>query len=293
MSMRRTLALGLVCALSVVVALVLVSAGGASTRAWKYVSIVREDSDIRVVLSYERNTNPTSQVAPLNRDGRLVVWRQDRRILDVAYPVPAFSSGPISLTLRNVWGDPLPEALVQADTGGNRCCLELGVAIIPTSGASRLLIHDFPGYAGWKGMWHDGRYQFVTADNRFDCAFTSCADASQPIRIYAIRKDGRGFADVTASRPDLIRKDAASLWWNYRLEIKDKEYQRPGQRVVTGSDPMGLLAPWCADEYRLERQTSCHTAITNALAQGYIALWNGHGVVRVYRQLTAWGFGAG
>jgi hypothetical protein len=223
----------------------------------------------------------------------LIVWRNGRMILNAAYPVPAFSTGPIALALRNVWGSSLPEALVQADTGGNRCCLELGVATIPESGASRLLIHDFPGYAGWKGVWHNRRYQFVTADNRFDCAFTSCADASQPIRIYSIRKDGRGFADVTDSRPDLIRKDAASLWRNYRLEIKDKDYQRRGQQIVTGRDPMGLLAPWCADEYRLERQTYCRNTIANALRQGYLALWNTHGVVAVYRQLTAWGFGHG
>jgi hypothetical protein len=286
--MRRNRVLRWVGPLIAGIALVLVSSSVASAQTWRHVSVVRQDRGVRAVFSYEKNLS--KQVAPFYRHGRLVVARNHRTILNVAYPFSAFSAGPPSLTLRNVWGDGLPEALVRADTGGNRCCLELGVAVVPQTGESRLLIHDFPGYDGWRGVWHNGRYQFVTADNRFDCAFASCADASQPIRIYAISKDGRGFVDVTASRTDLVKKDAASLWWYYRLEIKDKDYQRRGQRIVTGRDPMGLLAPWCADEYRLGKQAACHSAVADALDAGYLALWNARGVGRVYRQLTAWGF---
>jgi hypothetical protein len=89
------------------------------------------------------------------------------------------------------------------------------------------------------------------------CAFTDCADSGEPIRVLGVDAAGRRFVDVTKRRRDAVERDAAQLWASYRRE--------PG---------IGLLAPYCADEYRLGRRTRCDRMLPP----------------KIRRQLAAWGY---
>src|SRR5204863_4278681 len=121
----------------------------------------------------------------------------------------------LSLSLRNVWGGPDPEAVVRTATCGNRCDMEVYVAITKPR-AGRVLFHDFgggsPGPYAWRGQSRGGRFEFVSYDQRFFCFFASCASSSVPPQVLVVNSAGTAFADVTRSRPDIIAADAAMLW---------------------------------------------------------------------------------
>jgi hypothetical protein len=87
-----------------------------------------------------------------------------------------------------------------------------------------------------------------------------------------------------------VASDAAELWSLYREEIVRHEYDKPGG-YVDGSNPIGLLAPWCADELRLGRETACRRTLGEALAHGYLANWRAKDADGLIAQLHAWGYG--
>jgi hypothetical protein len=259
------------------------ASGNSSLSGWKHVSVHRHEGTIDATLSYEMRP-------PEYRRVTLVVRRAGKVVIeDHRYPVGTLGRVR-SLTLRNVWGSNEPEAFVEIWTGGNRCCDRLEVGLISEGDRPRVLLHDFPVYTGVRGRWHDGAFDFLSADNHFDCAFTACANASQPIQIFTIDKRGRRFADVTRSRPDLIAADAAALW---------KEYLRE-RAEHSSNDPVGVLAPWCADQYSLARKRKCDRALAYARAHGYLDGWHrgiqgwvkgGRAIIDLLRKrLAAWGY---
>ena len=92
------------------------------------------------------------------------------------------------------------------------------------------------------------------------------------------------FSDVTQTRLDLVRKDAAQWWKAYTSE-----------RGRVGSDVRGVLGAWCADEYRLGRKAACEAVLASALAHGYLrgpSIWpeNAKFVVLLHKELAAWGY---
>ncbi len=84
---------------------------------------------------------------------------------------------------------------------------------------------------------HNGRTEFVSANNAFAYEFTDFAESGLPIQIFKF--SGLKFVDVTRSYPALISKDA-SLWWR-------------AYRSDPDSGRVGLIAAWAADEYNLGR----------------------------------------
>jgi hypothetical protein len=201
--------------------------------------------------------------------------------------------GSLGLTLRNVWGSAEPEALVETASCGNRCGVQLHVAL-SRDGGGRVLFHDFGSLwagprAAWDGQWRRGRFYFISSDRRFLCTFTSCAGSSVPPQVFAIDATGRGFVDVTRSRPDLVAASAKNLWHTYLSER---------MKTSNGYAVLGTIAPWCADQYLLGRRALCDRALTRELRRGYLGDRSGATppagrafITYLHKELAAWGYG--
>ncbi len=186
-----------------------------------------------------------------------------------------------ALALRNVWGDDLAEPVVNIYTGGAHCCFESLIVLVDGAHPGRLVGHDWSN-SGYRGQLRGGTFEFVTADNRFAYAFSSFAASGLPVQVWAIDPAGR-FADVTSTRPDLVRVDTARFWGAYRS----------GRRSSAGA--LGVLAAWCADEYRLGASQACNAELQRALGAGDLAGqpgWprNGAFVYALKRSLRSWGY---
>jgi len=176
---------------------------------------------------------------------------------------------------------------VSAFTGGAHCCSVLAVAVTGPDGKTRVLRHDFTHY-GWKGSRHEPRYDLIGADARFAYEFTSFAGSWPPPQVVAIDRTGQRFIDVTRSRPDVVREDAARAW-NAYLD----------QRGEPDGDPRGAFAGWCGDEYLLGQGATCETALGDALRSGTFDMTSdidrdwpyGQGfATALHGKLRAWGY---
>ena len=186
------------------------------------------------------------------------------------------------LSLQNVWGGPLDEALLSVYTGGAHCCFEKLIALVDGPFRGRLLDHNF-GDPGYGGQRRDGQFQFVTADDRFAYEFTAFAASGLPVQVLTIDPYGR-FQDVTQTRLELVRSDAKQWWGAYLRERGKKD-----------GDMRGVLAAWCADEYRLGAKASCIAELGKALGKGWLAgpgLWpqNKAYVTALLKVLAKWGY---
>jgi hypothetical protein len=273
---------------AVVLTATLVAAAHAQVTTWKHVTITRNLGSVATTLSYETSSNVTW---PTLRDISVTVrgpaTGAATRILGGTLPGDA---GSASLTLRNVWGNAEPEVLVNVASCGNRCGDELYVAV-ERGRDWRIVEHDFGGF--WSGpvAWtlekHRGQFEFLTYDNRFFCFFASCAGTSEPPRVFKLDRGGHTFVDITRTRPDLARADAAAQWREY---LSERRRGRHGYGYVL----YGMLAPWCADEYLLGNASHCEQVLDRQLSLGYLGDNPGIGgrafIERLRRQLVAWGY---
>jgi hypothetical protein len=143
-----------------------------------------------------------------------------------------------SVHVANLEGGGEPGVLVDLYTGGAHCCSVSQVLRFDAgSGAYRLTEHNWgdPG-AQLLDLNHDGKLEFLTADDRFAYVFTAFAFSGLPLQIYKFTANG--FVDVTASFPRRVAADATQ-WL--------KQYSQ-NRRQGFG---LGFLAAWAADEDRL------------------------------------------
>jgi hypothetical protein len=126
-----------------------------------------------------------------------------------------------------------PSVVVDLLTGGAHCCeVEQVYAFDPGKNSFVKTERNF-GNAGdvITDLGHNGRFEFVGADDAFFYAFTSYAASGAPIQIWSF--GANRFVNVTRRYPSQIKHDAA-LWW----KLFTKHY----------SDGEGLIAAWAADE---------------------------------------------
>jgi hypothetical protein len=275
--------------------LVLLLAGEADGSAgWERVSVTRRAGTVEATLSYDRRRTEVGLLPATDyRRVRLVVRRSGKAVIDSPLRAPIHGvQTTLELTLRDVWGNAGPQAVVRASFCGNRCGEQVVVGLIDSGGRGRVLLHDFGGGlpgrdAAWGGQRRDGIFYFVSSDQRFFCVFTDCASSTTPIQVYAIDKSGRRFVDVSRTRPDLITVDAP-LFDQYEHEIRFKEYRTKNR---AGYDPMGVLGPWSADQYLLARASICRQTLARATADGYLNNWTRGAINSFYKKLTTWGYG--
>jgi hypothetical protein len=177
------------------------------------------------------------------RDGRTVLSRK----LGPAVPQ--------TLRIRDLDGSGEPEVIADFYTGGAHCCLfSLIYRYTGTSYAPLRHVWGDPSY-GLRDLDRDGKLELVSADDRFAYAITAYAGSSLPLEIWSYRA---GHMTVVTRRfPSLVRKDAATLWKDYRAE-----------RTSELPDPRGILAAWMADRYLLGTQVQGWKTMAQLNARG-------------------------
>jgi hypothetical protein len=260
-------------------------AGASVAPAWTPGSDHRHAGSLDAVLSFERR--PTGYGSLEYRRLTLVVQNAGKTVFDHRLCTPE-RCGPGSqahLKLQNVWGSSLDEVLIDLYTGGAHCCFESLIVLADGAHPGRLLFRNW-GDPGFRGQRHDGSFEFISADDRFAYSFTAFAGSGLPVQVWTIDAAGR-FADVTSTRLDLVRAEAKQWWHAYVSERKKAD-----------SDARGVVAAWCADEYRLGLKEACTAELSTAVTKGYLhgsAGWpqDGAFVKALERSLAKWGYGAG
>ncbi|HEY5317928.1 MAG TPA: hypothetical protein VIJ20_08100 [Solirubrobacteraceae bacterium] len=131
-----------------------------------------------------------------------------------------------------------PDIVLDLFTGGANCCtVEQVFSYDPGTMTYVKSERDFSmAQAKLEPIGAGGRYEFVSSDASFQCAFTDCADSGAPLQIVSFAD--RRFTKVTSAYPKLIARDAAKWLTLYKHHL---------------SDGLGLIAPWAADEDLLGR----------------------------------------
>jgi hypothetical protein len=164
-----------------------------------------------------------------------------------------------SLRVLDLEHDGEPDVLLDVYTGGAHCCFIDQVFWFDSSArAYRETSWGFgdPG-AQVEDLGHNGRYEFVTADDSFAYAFTDYAASGLPIKVLSF--SGHGFHDVTRSYRTLVATDA-SRW----LRAFDS-MARGGY-----SDSVGVIAAWAADEALLGRASSAARLLEAQAKSGHL-----------------------
>jgi hypothetical protein len=187
---------------------------------------------------------PSSAVAPYS-DVALTITRSGATLYSVAVDSklcgtecwPDHPDAPF-LHVVDLNDDGQTEVVLDLYSGGAHCCsLDEVYSINPTTGAVSQAEHVWGDPEGTlEDLSHDGRLEFVSADDRFAYTFDAYAFSGLPIQIE--RFNGSTFTDVTDAYPALIAPDAKQWYADYRENIGSHE-------------GLGFLAAWAADEDRL------------------------------------------
>ena len=159
-----------------------------------------------------------------------------------------------------------PNVVLDIYSGGAHCCsIEQIFTFDPGTRTYAKAERNFgdPGDR-IEDLNHDGRFEFVTADDRFAYAFTDFAASGLPVQILTFT--GSRFADVTNHYPALIRKDAA-FWLKTFKGMARQHYE----------DSVGIIAAWTADEYRLGKSAAANRYLAQQATAGHLKSALGRG----------------
>ncbi len=155
--------------------------------------------------------------------------------------------------------DGQPDVVLDLYSGGAHCCTIAQVFSFDpgtmTYGETETNFGD-PG-ARIVDLRHNGRYEFLTADDTFAYEFTDYAGSGMPIKI--LRFTNGGFLNVTRNFPRLVAKDAA-FWLKSFKGMAGDGYQ----------DSAGVIAAWAADEDRLGHVKLVNTYLAQQAKLGHL-----------------------
>ena len=154
-------------------------------------------------------------------------------------------------------GDGQTEVVVDLYSGGAHCCsIDDVYSIDAGSGAvtETERVWGDPD-ASLQDLSHNGRLEFLTADDRFAYAFDAFAFSGLPLLIE--RFTNGAFVDVTSTYPALVAADATRWYRLYRENI----------RTHTG---LGALAAWAADEDTLGREALVSRVLSRENRHGHL-----------------------
>ncbi len=142
-----------------------------------------------------------------------------------------------SLQAVDLEADGEPDVVLDLYSGGAHCCTVVQIFSYDPGTMTYVETERVFGDPDAKvvDLRHDGRFEFLTADDSFAYEFTDFAASGLPIEILTFA--GRHFTDVTRSYPKLVAKDAA-LWLKAFKSQAKQHYP----------DSVGVIAAWAADE---------------------------------------------
>jgi hypothetical protein len=152
-----------------------------------------------------------------------------------------------------------PNVVLDIYSGGAHCCsIEQVFTFDPATRTYAKAERNFgdPGDR-IEDLGHDGRFEFVTADDAFAYAFTDFAASGLPVQI--LKFSGGRFHDVTNQYPALIRADAAG-WLKVFKGMARQHY----------ADSVGVIAAWAADEYRLGKSAAANRYLSQQATAGHL-----------------------
>jgi hypothetical protein len=217
---------------------------------------------VRATLTYEHDAQTddlsrtfTNLRFTIERAGVVVLDRKPRPVCRACTTWPGSGGAPgvSSVHVADLDRNGEPVALLDLYTGGAHCCLYT-VFFRFDGTAYRSTRHDWgnPGYR-FVDLGHDGVFEFLTRDDRFNYTFSCYACSATPVRV--LRVAGRRLVDVTRRFPSLIRRDAASIWRAYRTTARHHQ------------DVAGLLPAYVADETLVGRARSAWARLRRAVSQ--------------------------
>jgi hypothetical protein len=150
---------------------------------------------------------------------------------------PGNISGGDSVHIVNLESTSEPNVVLDLYTGGAHCCWVEQVFSFDAATSTYLMSErDFWDVGDQMvDLRHDGLSEFLSADERFEYAFTDYAASGAPIQILSFA--GGHFTDITRQFPKLIARDAAV--WMKAFKAQAKEHY---------PDSVGVVAAWAADE---------------------------------------------
>jgi hypothetical protein len=214
---------------------------------------------VTATFTFTRGAQGTypSKVLTISRGGRVAYHRPvtSRRCGPQAstqkYCAPGL--GRTSVHVLDLEHNGRPDVVLDLYTGGAHCCsVEQVFSLNPATGAYARVERNF-GDPGERiaDLGHNGRHEFLTADDAFAYRFTDFAASGLPIEILTFAH--RHFTNVTRRYPNLIAKDAATY-----LKAFNRDH----------SDDEGLFAAWAADEDNLGHQALVAQTLARELTAG-------------------------
>jgi hypothetical protein len=152
-----------------------------------------------------------------------------------------------------------PDVVLDLFTGGAHCCsVEQIFSFDPGTMSYAKTERNF-GDAGAQivDLRHDGRFEFLSADDSFAYEFTDYAASGLPIQILTFAN--RRFTDVTRSYPRLVAQDAAR-WMRVFRSLKRDHY----------SDSVGVVAAWAADQELLGHRRLVNRFLSTQAHAGHL-----------------------
>lgn len=154
----------------------------------------------------------------------------------LCWPGPAVGGRP-AVQVADLEHDGEPDVVLDLYSGGAHCCTVLQIFSYDPGTMTYTATERSFGDPDARivDLRHDGRLEFLTADDSFAYAFTDYAASGLPIEILTFAAGH--FTDVTRSYPALVAKDAA--FWLKAFKGMAREHY---------SDSVGVIAAWAADE---------------------------------------------
>jgi hypothetical protein len=152
-----------------------------------------------------------------------------------------------------------PDVVLDLYSGGAHCCTIVQIFSFDPGTMTYVKTERNFGdpQARIVDLGHNGRYEFLTADDSFAYLFTDFAGSGLPIEIETFN-DGR-FTDVTRHYPRLVAKDAA-FWLRAFKRMAGSGYQ----------DSVGVIAAWAADEDLLGHAKLVNTYLAQQASLGHL-----------------------
>lgn len=166
--------------------------------------------DVTATVKYKRVAKSYNKYQAL----RLTVTGPTGTLSKVTLPLIKNSYSRPRVSLADINGDGIVDAIVDTFSGGAHCCSTSSIALSTPTGWAKPLSRFWGNYPPeLKDIGGAAGLELVGRDDRFAYAFSSYAASFPPIQIFAAR-DGR-IADVTREYPDAVRAEAAAAGTTY------------------------------------------------------------------------------